>query len=90
MNTSACCDYNRTSCGASFSMRFLEQVTFFLLPPTHLAYDIDVLVLVDASTLMLPPLEFDYSQATIQEKIEEIDAMSLENMPYGLDGARYQ
>ncbi len=38
----------------------------------------------------LPPLEFDYSQAIIQEKIEEIDAMSLENMPYGLDGARYQ
>lgn len=38
----------------------------------------------------LPPLEFDYSQAIIQEEINEIDAMSLENMPYGLDGARYQ
>ncbi|PWB49646.1 MAG: toxin [Candidatus Methanoperedenaceae archaeon] len=38
----------------------------------------------------LPRLEFDYSQATIQEKIEEIDAKSLENIPYGLDGARYQ
>ncbi len=38
----------------------------------------------------LPPLEFDYSQAIIQDKIDEIDARSLENMPYGLDGAGYQ
>ena len=38
----------------------------------------------------LPPLEFEYSQATIQEDIEEIDSKSLENLPYGLDGARYQ
>ncbi len=38
----------------------------------------------------LPPLEFDYSQAAIQEKVEEIDARSLENLPYGLDGAGYQ
>jgi hypothetical protein len=38
----------------------------------------------------LPPLELDYTQATIQEKIEEIDPKSLENMPEGLDGARYQ
>jgi RHS repeat-associated protein len=37
----------------------------------------------------LPPLEFDYSKATIQEKIEEIDSKSLENLPYGLDGAGY-
>ena len=38
----------------------------------------------------LPPLEFEYSKATIQEKIKEIDAKSLENLPYGLDGASYQ
>jgi hypothetical protein len=38
----------------------------------------------------LPLLEFEYSKATIQEKIEGIDAMSLENMPYGPDGAGYQ
>ena len=38
----------------------------------------------------LPPLEFDYSQATIQEEIEDLDAKSLENLPYGLDGANYQ
>jgi hypothetical protein len=38
----------------------------------------------------LPPLEFEYSQAIIQEEIMEIDAESLENLPQGLDGATYQ
>jgi len=38
----------------------------------------------------LPPLEFEYSQATVREEIREIDAESLENLPYGLDGTRYQ
>jgi hypothetical protein len=38
----------------------------------------------------LPPLEFDYSQAIIQEDIKDIDADSLENLPYGLDGSIYQ
>ena len=38
----------------------------------------------------LPPLEFDYSRAIIQEDIKEIDAKSLENLPYGLDGTNYQ
>ncbi|MCI0525620.1 MAG: hypothetical protein L0Y75_10195 [Acidobacteria bacterium] len=38
----------------------------------------------------LPPLEFGYSEAVIQSEVREIDAVSLENLPYGLDGARYQ
>jgi YD repeat-containing protein len=38
----------------------------------------------------LPPLEFEYSQAEIQDEIREIDAESLENLPIGLDGMRYQ
>jgi RHS repeat-associated protein len=38
----------------------------------------------------LPPLEFDYSQAIIQEEIKEIDIDSLENLPQGLDGSSYQ
>lgn len=38
----------------------------------------------------LPPLEFEYSQADIQDEIQEIDAESLENLPNGLDGTRYQ
>ncbi len=38
----------------------------------------------------LPPLEFKYSEATINEEIREVGSKSLENLPYGLDGARYQ
>jgi len=38
----------------------------------------------------LPPLEFEYSKAEIKEEIREIDAESLENIPYGLDGIVYQ
>jgi RHS repeat-associated protein len=38
----------------------------------------------------LPPLEFEYSQATIQDEVRDIDAESLENLPYGLDSTRYQ
>ncbi|MEO8157751.1 MAG: SpvB/TcaC N-terminal domain-containing protein, partial [Betaproteobacteria bacterium] len=38
----------------------------------------------------LPPVEFEYSRAVIQEKISEVDAASLENLPQGLDNNRYQ
>jgi RHS repeat-associated protein len=38
----------------------------------------------------LPPLEFKYSKADIQQDVQEIDAESLENLPNGLDGSRYQ
>jgi RHS repeat-associated protein len=38
----------------------------------------------------LPPLEFQYSEAAIQEKVEDVDLESLENLPQGLDGAQYQ
>jgi RHS repeat-associated protein len=38
----------------------------------------------------LPPLEFEYSKAIIQDDIREVDAGSLENLPVGLDGTTYQ
>ena len=38
----------------------------------------------------LPPLEFEYSKASIQDGILELDAASLENLPAGLDGSTYQ
>lgn len=38
----------------------------------------------------LPPLEFVYTEATIDETVRDIDPTSLENLPYGLDGAKYQ
>ncbi|MEG4292058.1 SpvB/TcaC N-terminal domain-containing protein [Microcoleus sp. C2C3] len=38
----------------------------------------------------LPPLEFTYSEPRIDETVREVDAASLENLPQGLDGTRYQ
>ena len=38
----------------------------------------------------LPPIEFKYSEARIDQTIHEVDQQSLDNLPYGLDGARYQ
>lgn len=38
----------------------------------------------------LPPLEFSYSEAKIDETIREVEPASLENLPQGLDGTRYQ
>jgi RHS repeat-associated protein len=37
-----------------------------------------------------PPIEFSYSEASIQERMHDVDARSLENLPYGLDGSAYQ
>lgn len=38
----------------------------------------------------LPPLEFTYSEPLIDETVHEVDPVSLENLPEGFDGARYQ
>lgn len=38
----------------------------------------------------LPPLEFEYTQPTVHEEVKDVDPESLENLPYGLDGTRYQ
>lgn len=38
----------------------------------------------------MPPLEFEYSKAAIQQEIRQLDDDSLENLPIGLDGISYQ
>src|SRR5262249_25345120 len=38
----------------------------------------------------LPPVEFEYSEAAIQEQVLELDAAALENLPNGVDGSAYQ
>jgi RHS repeat-associated protein len=38
----------------------------------------------------LPPVEFTYSEAHIQQKLHHLDPDSLANLPEGLDGSRYQ
>jgi RHS repeat-associated protein len=38
----------------------------------------------------LPPLQFAYTPAKVQEDVHEVDPSSVENLPSGLDGATYQ
>jgi RHS repeat-associated protein len=38
----------------------------------------------------LPPVEFEYTEAAIDETVRVIDARSLENLPCGLDGTNYR
>ena len=38
----------------------------------------------------LPSLDFEYTEAKIHEDVHTVDPESLENLPYGLDTARYQ
>jgi hypothetical protein len=38
----------------------------------------------------LPPLEFEYSEAVIQQQLQDADAESIENLTQGIDGALYQ
>ena len=38
----------------------------------------------------MPPLEFTYSKPEIDGTLRDIDPVSLENLPVGLDGAQYQ
>jgi RHS repeat-associated protein len=38
----------------------------------------------------LPPLQFEYTDAEIDETVREVDSESLKNLPYGLDGAKYR
>ncbi len=38
----------------------------------------------------LPPVEFEYTQPTVQDEVEQVDAESLENLPIGVDGNIYR
>ncbi|MFN8484247.1 MAG: SpvB/TcaC N-terminal domain-containing protein [Anaerolineae bacterium] len=38
----------------------------------------------------LPPLDLAYSQAVVEDQIRDVAAASLENLPAGVDGSRYQ
>ena len=38
----------------------------------------------------LPPLEFEYTVAEVDETVRDVDPESLQNLPYGIDGAHYR
>ncbi len=42
------------------------------------------------SSRSMPPVEFSYSEPTLQEQVEQVPADSLGNLPVGVDGTTYQ
>jgi len=75
------------------------RVASFLRRVTQRGHQHDGPVAVDLSngahyltylSRSLPPLDFTYSKALIQDEIREVDPESLENLPVGLDGGQYQ
>jgi RHS repeat-associated protein len=38
----------------------------------------------------LPPVEFDYTEPVVQQRVQELDPDSLENLPAGMDGSSYR
>jgi len=38
----------------------------------------------------LPPIEFEYSQPIVDDTVKDVDSVSLENLPVGIDGVGYQ
>jgi len=38
----------------------------------------------------LPPLQFEYTEAEIDETVQDVDSESLKNLPYGIDGNKYR
>jgi RHS repeat-associated protein len=38
----------------------------------------------------LPPLELDYTRAVVQQAVRWVDEDSVENLPFGVDGSRFQ
>ncbi|MBK8639514.1 MAG: toxin [Chromatiaceae bacterium] len=59
----------------------------FLLSVTQSSYKRDAGAYRKRS---LPPVEFAYTQPSVQDSVHELDEESLANLPIGLDGAAYQ
>ena len=64
-----------------------DPIYSFLLSATQTGYKRNGSSYIQKS---LPPLEFTYSEAKIDETVREVEPASLENLPQGLDGTRYQ
>ena len=65
-----------------------NSIFSFLQSATHSSYRLQS----DDTYLKrsLPPLAFEYTKPIVNEKMQEADAESLQNLPYGFDGSAYQ
>jgi RHS repeat-associated protein len=78
--------------GSTRFASFIQSVTQsgFVRDDSQAAIDLNDVKYLTYLKRSLPPLEFEYSKAKIQDEIRYLDAGSLENLPVGLDGTTYQ
>ncbi|MFL5624171.1 MAG: toxin TcdB middle/N-terminal domain-containing protein, partial [Ktedonobacteraceae bacterium] len=67
-----------------------NPITSYLTSITQTGYIRNVTNGASYERKSLPPLELTYSQPLVDKQVHFIDATSLENLPAGLDGSRYQ
>ena len=78
--------------GSSRFGSFVRSITTsgFVRDDTQAVVEHDGVEYVTYLKKSLPPLEFEYSKANIQDDVRDLDEGSLENLPVGLDGSAYQ
>ena len=67
----------------------LVRGTSLLFSVTQTSYRRDPFDLTYISRA-LPPVEFTYSEARIDDTVQDVLSDALENLPYGVDGSKYQ
>jgi len=78
--------------GSSRFGSFVRSITQsgYMRDDTQAVVERDGVQYVTYSKKSLPPLEFAYTKAVIQEDVRELDEGSVENLPEGIDGSTYQ
>jgi RHS repeat-associated protein len=77
--------------GSAASFLTSAQQTGYVLNPMDQSYRIvDPLSKEVLSPKSMPPVEFTYSEARVDDTLRFVDADAMENLPYGVDGGRYQ
>lgn len=66
-----------------------QSVATYLRSVTHRGYIRDGTT-GEYAAASLPAVEFEYTDRSLNLRVEDIDRESLRNLPYGIDGSRYQ
>ena len=78
--------------GSTHFASFIQNViqSGYLKDETKPIHDVDGVKYVTYIKKSIPPLKFEYSKCEINQEIKDLDEMSLENLPIGIDGTNYQ
>jgi RHS repeat-associated protein len=67
-----------------------QQIGYVLNPQEQSYRIVDPLTKEALSPKSMPPVEFTYSEARVDDTLRFVNTDAMENLPYGVDGGRYQ